>query len=67
MIQTWDLFTSEIRFIIFIDASLTLPEPVTSRSKVPCQEESRKELVSGHIARIPCAGDALAAATKLHV
>ena len=40
---------------------MTLPEPVTSRSKVPCQEESRKALVSGHIARIPCAGDALVA------
>ena len=35
--------------------------------KQAMQEESRKELVSGHIARIPCAGDALAAATKLHV
>ena len=31
------------------------------RGKVPCQEESRKALVSGHIARIPCAGDALVA------
>ena len=29
--------------------------------KVPCTEESRKALVSGHIARIPCAGDALIA------
>ncbi len=35
--------------------------------KVPCTEESRKALVSGHIARIPRAGDALAAATKLYV
>ena len=31
------------------------------RGKVHCTEESRKELVSGHIARIPCAGDALIA------
>ena len=31
------------------------------RGKVPCTEESRKALVSGHIARIPCAGDALVA------
>ena len=29
--------------------------------KVPCTEESRKALVSGHIARIPRAGDALIA------
>ena len=38
----------------------------SSRGKVPCQEENRKELVSGHIARLPSAGDALAAATKPH-
>ena len=39
--------------------SLTIFGASYLTQQIPCQEESRKVLVSGHIARLPCAGDAL--------
>ena len=46
---------------VFSDVFNNFRSQLLYAAKFPCTEESRKVLVSGHIARIPRAGDALAA------